>query len=193
LSLDVDESALCVVRSTRGTATGFAFLRPEWYVTAKHALAESEQVGLELAGGRTLPARVALRHARFDLAVAELAAPGPCRVPFRPAADAPESGTLLCVCAREVAPGASLASSVSRVDSFERTRRRRDGGEETLYMFPAPAGEAVRSGSPLVSLDGLVVAVVTDGIRLDGVDFLRATAIAPLLGPLASLGRAQRP
>jgi hypothetical protein len=186
------ERALGVLRSSRGTSIAFTFLRREWCVTAKHALAEGlETVTLEFAGARPRSARVALRHPRFDLAVVELHEPAPGREPLQPADDAPDSGL---VCLSLISDGAREGASVrNRVETFERTRRRRDYGEETLFMFPAPPGEPVRSGSPLVTLDARVVAVVTDGICLDGIDYLRATAIAPLLGPLQSLARAPRP
>lgn len=193
MTISPAELALCAVRSSRGTATGFAFLRAEWYATARHALGEPpDPVSLELAGGRRLSACVAFRHPRVDLAIVALEAPGPCQAPLCPAQDPPASGRLLCLCWKEADPGDAKAGAVLAIDAFERTARRRDGDEETLYMFPAPAGEPVRSGSPLVTPAGLVVAVVIDGIRLDGVEYLRATSITPLLGPLEALVRTRR-
>jgi hypothetical protein len=49
-----------------------------------------------------------------------------------------------------------------------------------MFIVPAPEGGLGRSGTPLLTPEGTVVAVITDGITLGGERLLRATSIAPL-------------
>jgi len=185
-AIPADEFALCVVKAARGHGTGFAFLRPTWIVTAKHVVAGqplSEPLRLLFRQGISLPARVLFAHPQVDLAVLEVLCDSPCRAPLLPGATAP-AGSLLCVGYK---PSVSdkdagrYTSFVSRVDSYERSTRQRDGYEETLYIFPAPEGEPGHSGGPLLAPGGAVIGVVVDGITLAGQHVMRATCIAALL------------
>lgn len=185
----VDESALCVVQAARGNGTGFAFLRPNWIVTAKHVVAgqpPSEPLRLLFRQGVSLPARVLFAHPRVDLAVLEVFGDTGCRAPLWPGDAEPAAG-LLCVGYK---PSVSdkeagrYTSFVSRVDSYERSNRHRDGYEETLYIFPASDGEPGHSGGPLLAPSGAVIGVVVDGITLAGQHLMRATCISVLLDHL---------
>ncbi|MGE0455334.1 MAG: serine protease [Vicinamibacteria bacterium] len=189
----LDELALCVVKSRRGTGTGFAFLRPGWIVTAKHVVAgqpPAEPIRLLFRQGLSLPGRVLLSHPQVDLAVLELLADDHRLAPFLPAERAPADGDLLCVGLKPaVSDGEPEHTTfVLRVESYERSVRQRDGYEEVLYIFPAPDGEQGSSGAPLLAPGGGVLGVVVDGIRLDGQRVTRATGIVALLDHLERIG-----
>jgi len=190
VAMPSDEFALCVVRATRGTATGFAFLRADWVVTAKHVVADQppgEPVHLLFSQGPSVPARVLFLHPRVDLAVLQLLSEGRCRTPFLPGDPVSDGGGLLCVGYKPSVSDESegrYASFVSRVERFERSSRHRDGYEEILYKFSAPEAEPGHSGGPLLAPSGSVIGVVIDGITLGGEHFLRATCIAALLDHL---------
>src|SRR5262245_52632480 len=142
-----DELALCLVRSARGTGTGFAFLEPTWIVTAKHVVAGqpvSEPLRLLFPQGLPLPARILLAPPRVDLALLEVLGGSRRRVPLLPGDAAPGEGGLRCIGykpSRSDQGAGRYTSFVSRVDSFERSTRQRDGHEEDLYIFPSPEGE----------------------------------------------------
>ena len=38
LTVTIDDKSLCLIHVPEGTGTGFAFIRPEWVVTAKHVV-----------------------------------------------------------------------------------------------------------------------------------------------------------
>lgn len=186
LDIPCDAFALCTVRAARGTGTGFAFLKPDWVVTARHVVSgqpPAEPIQLLFRDGVALPARVLLEHPQVDLAVLETAGHARCRAPLMPGDAASESIGLLCFGHKpSIIDGIAgrYATVVSVVDSYERTTRQRDGYEECLYIFPAPHGEPGHSGGPLLAPTGSVVGVVIDGITLDGQHMIRATSIAPL-------------
>lgn len=186
-------TALCVVKSRRGTGTGFAFIRPGWIVTAKHVVAgqpAAEPLRLAFRQGVSLPARVLFAHPRVDLAVLELLGDRPCRAPFLPEDRATAKGDPLCVGLKPSISGeeTGYAPFVVRVESYERSVRQRDGYEEVLYIFPAPDGQRLRSGGPLLAPDGGVIGVVVDCITLGGQRVMRATGIVALLDHLERNG-----
>jgi S1-C subfamily serine protease len=179
-------SALCVVRASRGTARGFALVRPEWIVTARHTVtgqAADRPIGVLFDDGRSLAARVAFRHPRVDLALLELLEPSRWHRPFWPGGCASGTEGRVFVGSRprgsaELGNGRSWAMSEV---TFERTTRHRDGYEEQLFMFRAPAIGPGDSGGPLLDATGAVAGVVTDGIDIGDEQYVRATSIAPLL------------
>jgi len=188
-----DELALCVVKSRRGSGTGFAFQRPSWIVTAKHVVAgqpAAEPLRLLYRQGISLPARVLFAHPRVDLAVLEVLGDNPCRAPFLPGDRAATEGDLVCVGLRAPVRGeeTGYAPFVVRIESFERSVRQRDGYEEVLYIFPAPDREHLRSGGPVLAPGGGVIGVVVDGIMLGGQRVTRATGIGALLDQLDGNG-----
>jgi S1-C subfamily serine protease len=185
-----DESALCVVKGARGTGTGFAFLRPDWIVTAKHVVAADAAAPIALLFRPDLarPARLLFAHPRLDLAVLEVIGEPTGRAPLRPDDRPLCADRLFCAGYK---PSLSDPSSgryttfVSEVDRYERSRRHRDGHEEALFVFPAPDGEPGHSGGPLLTPQGAVIGVLIDGITLGGEHLIRATSIAPLRDRLA--------
>jgi S1-C subfamily serine protease len=186
-----DEFALCTVRAARGSGTGFALLKPNWIVTARHVVSGqplAQPIQLLFREGLARSARVLFEHPQVDVAVLEVVGDTPCRAPFMPGDRAPISSRLLCVGYRPSMSDRNAGryiSFVSAVDSYERTTRQRDGYEEFLFIFPAPRGEPGRSGSPLLASSGSVIGVVVDGITLGGRHVMRATSIAPVLDHLS--------
>lgn len=193
LALAGDVGALCVVRAERGAATGFAFVHPRFVVTARHVVGDQPlERPLCLVFGGTIerPARVAFLHPSVDLAVLEVMGEPPCRTPLSPRAGGRLSPPLRRAGFR--AADGRLSAFVREVPRFEQTTRSRDGLVEDLLMFAAPDGEPGHSGSPLMTQDGSVVAVVINGIRIAREYYIRATAVAPLLDHAASPMAQQR-
>ena len=191
MSIPWDEFALCTVRAARGSGTGFALVKPNWIVTARHVVSGqplAQPIQLLFREGLALSAGVLFEHPQVDVAVLEVVGDTPCRAPFMPGDRAPISSRLFCVGYRPSMSDRNAGryiSFVSAVDSYERTTRQRDGFEEYLFIFPAPRGEPGRSGSPLLASSGCVIGVVVDGITLGGRHVMRATSIAPVLDHLA--------
>ena len=181
-----DQFALCTVAAARGTGTGFALSKPNWIVTARHVVSGqplAQPIQLRFGEGLVLPARVLFEHPQVDVAVLDVIGDTRCRVPFMPSERGPISSGLFYVGYQPSMSDRNAGryiSFVRAVHSYERTTRQRDGYEESLFIFPAPRGEAGRSGSPLLSSRGAVIGVVVDGITLGGRHMMRATSIAPL-------------
>jgi S1-C subfamily serine protease len=187
--------SLCVVKAAQGIGTGFAFLRAEWIVTAKHVVASQSAAPIELRfwDDRARPARLLFAHTRVDLAVLELIGPPAGHAPLVPDDRPLPPDRLICAGYKpSVSDPASgrYATFVSDVDRYQRSRRHRDGHEEALFIFPAPHGEAGHSGGPLLTPEGTVVGVVVDGITLGGEHLIRATSIAPVRDRLEGGNRA---
>ena len=186
-----DEFALCTVRSARGKGTGFALLKPNWIVTAKHVVSGqplAQPIELLFGEGLVLPASVLFVHPRLDVAVLEAVGDTRCRAPFMPSPRGPISSELLYVGYQPAMSDPNAGRSIAfvrAVHSYERTTRQRDGYEEILFIFPAPGGEPGRSGSPLLASRGSVIGVVFDSITLGGRHMMRATSILPVLDHLA--------
>jgi S1-C subfamily serine protease len=189
-----DAFALCMVRAARGTGSGFAFLKPSWIVTARHVVSgqpPAQPIQLLFRDGGALPARVLFEHPQVDLAVLELVGRSRCGAPLMPGDHAPDTVGLLCVGYKPSVSDRDAGGHAwfaSKVNSYERTVRQRDGCEEILFIFPAPFGEPGRSGSPLLAPSGSVIGVVVDGITLGGRQVIRATSIAALHETLTSGG-----
>jgi S1-C subfamily serine protease len=189
---------LCVVRSSRGAGTGFAFLGPRWIVTARHVVAgpsRPDAVRVTFHADPPLPGRIVFSHPRFDLAVIEVLADTG-RAPLLPHDGVPPAGALVLVA---YAPSTGetrqgrLRPLVVTVETYERSARHRDGHAEVLYKFPAPEIGPGCSGAPLLVPGGGVVGVVVDSITLGGQHVMRATSIAPLVdaAPFAHPGDAR--
>jgi S1-C subfamily serine protease len=189
LSVTIDNKSLCVVHVPEGAATGFAFLRPEWVVTAKHVVVRDDlyrdPITVMFLNAASQRARVLFAHPRLDLAVLEVQGSSPCQTPLFPSNSRFTGGKgLICV---GYAPslsdkvGGRYTSFVNYVASFALDQRSRDSGDEELIVFEAPWAEQGHSGGPLLAEGGSVVGVVIEAVVLDGKPHLRGTSIHPLL------------
>jgi S1-C subfamily serine protease len=168
---------MCAIRSGPGGGSGFRFLEPDLVATARHVVAghpPGREVRLAFPdGGRA--ARVLFEHPRVDLAVLQVLGERGTRAALQPSAPPPAGPLAVLIAAED-----GLTAVEVEVPSHQRTVRQRDGHEEALIHFPAPEAPPLRSGSPVVTAGGDVVAVVTDGITLGGRRMIRATSIMGL-------------
>ena len=178
--------------------TAFPFLRPDWFVTAKHVVHYQAneghlQAGLPRAdlwvaprgaGQQELAARVIWAHETIDLAMLEVDGGGV--EPFQVARNRND-----LVDRRMMywayAPGATAANSGPTFRGqviHDAVLETREGGElETRLRFPAPLGEGGNSGGPLVAEDdGGVLAVISESPNATGQ--VVATSIVPVLNVL---------
>lgn len=174
----------------RPLATAFCFLKPEWVVTAKHAVLDrgEPRQNLSLFGLRNniLRASVYFLHPSHDLAVLRIEGQSPCDVPMFPSFEEYTGQRGLVYCG--FAPSLSYMSSrkhiihVNRTVSYEREERNRQTGDESLIVFDAPEMEGGHSGGPVFGEGGGVTAVLIELIRSEnGATRARATSIIHLL------------
>jgi S1-C subfamily serine protease len=198
-AVEVDQDALCILRTPDGTGTGFVFLKPAWVLTAKHVVLRPDGTARPVTAlFRSGPIEAELRfaHPLVDLAVLELRALGKCRAPFLPGdRRIRKTGGLRC---GGYSPSVSnpqegrFSYYVSGIHNFERSTRNRDGHEEVVLEFPAAQGDGGHSGGPVFGDGGAVVAVVTEGFVKETVKHMRAISVHSLLEYLTFPGWAAK-
>lgn len=175
-------------------ATGFCFIKPEWVVTAKHAVVEMGATRTSLVlfsrGHGMLRASVAFLHPTHDLAVLRIEGQSPCDVPLFPGYEgyAGQNWLVACGFAPSLGGGENPNHTIllSKVASYEREERTRNSGDESLIVFDLPGMEGGHSGGPVFGEGGVVVAVLIELIRSDtGPPRARATSVLHLLRHLA--------
>jgi S1-C subfamily serine protease len=190
----MDQYGLCLVKTPLGVGSGFAFLRPNWIVTAKHVVVRdgtaATPIELLYAPAFKSSARLLLAHPYVDLAVLEVTGECRCRAALMPVdRSLPNGRGFLCVGHRPSLSHPSLGHYVSFVSGVAEAQTSRtplpNGDEEVVLTFAAPNGEPGHSGGPLIGDAGGVVAVVFEGITLLGEHYMRATSILALLDHLA--------
>ena len=181
---------LCDDEEDRALATAFCFIKPEWVVTAEHAVLDMDipHRNLSLLSRRNgrLRGSVLFLHPSHDLAVLGIEGQSPCDVPLFPSFEGYTGSNGLVACGyapslsdRERREYKVLANPVTSYERQERTRRT---GEEALILFDAPWMEGGHSGGPVFGEGGGVAAVMIELIRSDnGVVRARATSILHLL------------
>lgn len=190
LPKDIDNSAVSIVVDEdvhKPLGTGFYFLQPEFFVTAKHVVVTRE-TGLArgnlvlMQNGPNYPkAEVLFLHPSLDLAVLKIDRPG-CAVPLYPSDQRIVGRYGLCYWG--YAPTYSdhvnhkYLVAVVEIPEYEcEAPRERDDGPERVLRFNSDLSEGGHSGGPLLATGGGVVAVITEGH--DG--WVRATEIRALL------------
>lgn len=166
--------------------TAFSFIRPQWYVTAKHVVVEygqtRDQISLFLDGHSDIPARVLFLHPELDLAVLEVSKPV-CDQPLFPGHHQ-FSGAQGLVAAG-YAPSKKLHNGgpvvqVSQIESFEVQVRGRASVQEETIVFDAPESEGGNSGGPIFGAGGGVVGAIIENFRSGESLLARGTSIIPL-------------
>lgn len=174
----------------RPLATAFCFIKPDWVVTARHAVVEMDiprqSLALQSRRHGLLRASVLFLHPTHDLAVLRIEESSPCDVPLFPSHEAytGTSGLVGCGWAPSWSDREGYDNTLvaHRIDGYEREVRRRDSGDESLILFDAPWMEGGYSGGPIFGEGGGVVAVLIQLVRsADGMTRGRATNIVHLL------------
>ncbi|MGK2962980.1 MAG: S1 family peptidase [Gemmatimonadaceae bacterium] len=194
LTVTIDKLAVVLIADQDENhilGTGFAFLKPGWFATAKHVVTRA---GLPRRNLLVLPlqtgqyhAVVEFAHPELDLAVLfcpELQV----RPPFYAGHERFVGSRGLI--ALGYAPSLSKSRDgahvhVNRIASYVRENRQRTGYDEEIIVFPAPWLEGGHSGGPVLGEGGTVVGVIIEGLTAEAGYHGRATAIHPLLEFLA--------
>ena len=189
VSFDVNSIGIVLdLAEHRALGTGFALLRPNWYVTAKHVVVVDRMPRREIAilvqAGRQR-ARVHAMHPEVDLAVIELLDPPVCKTPLFPSyAGFTGSKGMLSLGYSPTLSGQSAPAGVVNgypITSYETVVRERNTGHEDVITFNAPTSEGGNSGSPVLGTGGGVVGVIIENYVDDGKTLARATSLVPLL------------
>lgn len=167
--------------------TAFAFVRPHWFVTAKHVIFRNDgtrrDVDLQsIQETITQPAELLYAHPTVDLAVLRISQSA-CRVPLFPAHHgfAGQNGLIVAGYAPSRALGNARSVLVNRIESFQMETRERTTGNEEVVIFQVGLTESGSSGGPVLGSGGGVVGVVIEAWESGG----RATVVEPLLRQLA--------
>ena len=165
LSVTLDRQALLLIgdaEEDRILGSGFAFLRRDWVVTAKHVILKHGEPrrGLRicLLDGANIEAKVLYIHPVLDLVV--LRAPQfLVETPLYPGHEKMLGAVgLICV---GYAP--SLAEKNGKINihanyviEYQRELRSRNCGDEETILFEAPYAEGGHSGGPIIGAGGCV-------------------------------------
>ena len=194
LPKDIDSSAVSIVVDQdigKPLGTGFYFLQPQFFVTAKHVVL-NEHTGLartNLVLMQNAPdyprAEAAFLHSSLDLAVLRIDKPG-CAVPLYPSDQRLIGQHGLRYWG--YAPSRSNVTThhylvnVVEIGEYEcEPARERDDGVEWVLRFKSEHGEGGHSGGPVLATGGGVVAVITEGHP----GWLRATEVGALLASMS--------
>ncbi|MEQ1598043.1 MAG: serine protease [Methylotenera sp.] len=190
LSADIDPSAVSIIvdQSThRPLGTGFYFLQPKFFVTAKHVVVDDQtgEIRSNLVLMQNQPnypqVKPIFLHPSLDLAVLEVDTPQ-CTVPLYPSDQriSGHHGLQYWGYAPSLSDKNTHNYAVAVVDiptyECEQPRERSDGTEWTL-KFDSNLSEGGHSGGPVLATGGGVVAVMIEGHA----GWLRATEIRALL------------
>lgn len=190
LPAEIDNAAVSIVVDEdihRPLGTGFYFLQPEFFVTAKHVVVdrktgERRRNLVLMQNAPNYPrATVEYLHPSLDLAVLKIDGPG-CTVPLYPSDQriigryglrywgyAPSKSDKL---------QHKYVVAVVDIPAYEcEPPRERHDGTEWVMRFDSDLSETGHSGGPVLAAGGGVVAVITEGYQ----GWVRATEIRSLL------------
>lgn len=186
----IDPAAVSIVvdrNIERPLGTGFYFLRPGYFVTAKHVVVDA-QTGIArdnlvlMQRGPDYPrVSVAYVHPSIDLAVLRVERPA-CTIPLYPSHERLSGHRGLrywgyAPTKREPTTNVYPVLVVDLPSYTLEEPRERDDGLEQLLRFDSPVSEPGHSGGPVLGLGGGVVAVITEGHE----GWARATGIETLM------------
>lgn len=191
LTVTIDKHAVMPIwdrEEDRPIGTGFAFLRPEWIVTAKHVVIADKlprkKLGVVLADHQVIGGSVLVAHPEIDLAIIMLDSPSRCKTPLFPSyyRFAGTKGLIsLAYSPTRTESDNRPVIFVNHVQQFDDERRSRKISDEETILFEAPYSEGGFSGSPILIQGGGVVGVVIEHFIRDSKKYARATAIQSLL------------
>jgi hypothetical protein len=194
LSIKIDTRSIGTVYDVierRPLGTGFALLKPDWIVTARHVVVKDNlprpELGMVLGGGiGYVDVKILVLHPILDLAVLQLQKPQVCERPFFPSYEEYSGSRGLFYIGYSPKKSSDnedeLVLAVSHISTYERLQLERKQGEvEDWITFEAPFVEGGNSGCPVLGEGGGVVAIVIQAYDLNGITYARATSIHPLL------------
>lgn len=196
-TFQIDSRAIGLIRDEslgKLLGTAFSFVRPHWFVTAKHVVVEQGLVRQKLVLlPNTMPpvsARVLFVHPEVDLAVIEVGRPI-CERPLFPGHHA-FAGTNGLVSAgyapSKKQPNGNPVVYLTEIKSFELQVRERNALNEETIIFSAPESEGGHSGGPIFGSGGGVVGAIIENFH-DGERLVaRGTNLTPLVDQLAFRG-----
>ena len=168
--------------------TAFCFLKPQWFVTAKHVLEENHSLlrdKLTLnVNGKFFSASDIWIHDKRDIALLDLGE-SVCPKPFYPSHwdyDRQKGGLIKFA----YSPSDSRQKErpiykVSPIVDFETQERSREDGTELLFEFDDEYSEGGNSGGPICSASGGVVGIIIDGTSRVNTKRTTATDVKVLL------------
>lgn len=194
-SFTIDQNAIALVRDEmlgKHIGTGFSFIQPNWFVTAKHVVMDYGEPRRHLTilankskSGST-DVQLLFAHPEVDLAVVESSIPI-CKRPLFPAhhALAGADGLVFAGYApSKPQPNGMPSIYVNQIPRFEVQLRGRSNFEEETILFAAPDSEGGHSGGPIFGAGGGVVGAIIDHFH-DGHQLIaRGTSLVPLISSL---------
>ena len=192
-----------VLDEKRWLGSGFAFLHPEWFVTAQHVVMRDGAPRLDLGVqvlGESRAVKSIFCHPTKDLALLVLSS-AICSMPFMPAVDSLSRGRLLVsmgyspripegamslqdvrVPNPERKPeGPQFAFYAHIIENYKVEVRERRTDTERLMVFDAPLAMGGNSGGPVITETGGAVAVIIEQHQVDGSTIVKATSVIPIL------------
>lgn len=160
-------------------------------LTADHTIERDEEISITLPDGSDLPATIAGRDPRSDLAVLRVEG---LALTAAPRAEGSRVGSLVLAVGRsdggEHGLGVSLGI-ISHIGSLSRGRRRRGGTSVESVIRPDLTMYPGFSGGPLIDTSGAMVGVNTSGFRGQPLTIPHA-AIGEVVEQLLTHGRLRR-
>jgi len=182
--------SVVTVQGRRHPSSGIA-LGGESVVTVHHALRRDEEIGVVLAPGQRVSARVAGRDPSTDLAVLRLDQPGKLPAPRWGKTSSLRIGDLLLALAR-TRRGNIVASSGILSGYINEPWRTWHGGELDQFIRPDLNLYPGFSGGPLLNSDGEFLGINTAGLHRGGITIPAAT-VTRIAAELLEKGRIERP
>jgi S1-C subfamily serine protease len=182
--------SVVTVQGRRHPCSGIA-LTGDSVVTVHHALSRDEEIGVVLAPGQRVSARVAGRDPSTDLAVLRLDQPAKLPLPRWSKTAKPRIGDLLLALAR-TRRGNIVASSGILSGYINEPWRTWHGGELDQFIRPDLNLYPGFSGGPLLNSDGEFLGINTAGLHRGGITIPAAT-VQRIAAELLEKGRIERP
>lgn len=193
LTFTIDRGAVVLVWDNslhKPIGTGFALLRPDWIVTAKHVVIHQglprNSLSVQYARGGFAKARVHIVHPEIDVALIQVDDARLCEVPLFPSYEGHVGGNGLLAVGYKPSLNHEnhFGVEVNLITDFTMEHRCRSSSDEDVIVFDAPFIERGHSGGPLLGEGGGVVGLVLETFDGPSCQRARATSIRSLIGAL---------